>query len=282
MGALLDRIATDRSVLWLDPFAYSARRLAGGSPKWLELDASIAWLGQTQKLLSSDVGMLPVGRIVDTWLDAHPALLEAMAAKRRAVAPLRTALADEDLRSHLVATARALRSSQREGLLVIALPSPRRWLALAYGAAFAGESLETDPDTVDSAATYVADFLRTFAECGFDALLLEEDERSDPRSADDVAAYGAVGNVASYYRWDLGVRLSPRGAAIEGPRGIGFWVASSAVEGLHVGILVPDGYWTGDPAPDPPPDGFRFAEIPADGTPETVLERLAALRAPRS
>ena len=38
--------------------------------------------------------MLPVGAVAAAWLEAYPALQSAMAAKRRAVFPLRTLLAD--------------------------------------------------------------------------------------------------------------------------------------------------------------------------------------------
>lgn len=41
--------------------------------------------------------MLPVGAVAAAWLEAYPALQSAMAAKRRAVFPLRTLLADDAL-----------------------------------------------------------------------------------------------------------------------------------------------------------------------------------------
>ena len=48
--------------------------------------------------------------------------------------------------------------------------------------------------------------------------------------------------------------------------------------GIPNGLWLPDGFWSGASAEAPAAGGFRYARVPADGKPETVLERLATLR----
>ena len=108
-----------------------------------------------------------------------------MAAKRRAVYPLKTLLADEGLRAHLVELARNLRAGNAGLPLVLVLPSPRRWLALAQEQGAPGETGEADEEAIDSASVYIADFLRAFGDCGVDAMLLldeQESAESEPAS----------------------------------------------------------------------------------------------------
>lgn len=42
MGALTERIAADRQLLWLDSTAYAAGLLAGGAAPWLDVDGFVA------------------------------------------------------------------------------------------------------------------------------------------------------------------------------------------------------------------------------------------------
>ncbi len=281
MPALSERIAANPRSLWLEYTAYAGALLANGSVPWLEVDAAVGWMRKAQSLLKSDVIALPLAAVQTQWLDAHPELKTAMAAKRRAVFPLKTLLADSALRARLAELVRALRSSFPNLPLIMTLPSPRLWLGQAWALAHA-EPAEIDADAVDGAAAYIADFLREFAECGIDAVLLEESAGSEPASAEDLQLYQAVFNLAAHYRWDLGLRLpqAPRFvASAQGPRflvtpGISGWAAAGPI----LGLVVPASFWSGEAAPECPEGGFRFAEIPADARPESVLERLSALR----
>jgi hypothetical protein len=278
MSALTERIAaTGRCGLWLDYTAYAGRLLANGAVPWLDADAAGGWMRKAQSLLKSDVAVLPVAAVMESWLSANPALAAAMAAKRRVVFPLKTLLADEALRAHLVELARVLRAHFDKLPLVLALPSPRRWVALAYAQAFAGETAEIDADAVDGAAAYIADFLRAFADCRLDGLLLQENAESAPASAEDLALYQPLFNVAAHYRWDAGLQL-PAGSryALNGG-GPAFVLAAQAI-GLPAGVAVPSGFWDGEAPTECAAGDFRYAEIPADARPENVLERLAALR----
>jgi hypothetical protein len=278
MAALIERINSAPRCLWLEYNAYAGALLAGGDVPWLDVDAAIGWMRKAQSLLKSDVIALPLSAVVAQWLGAHTQLQKAMAAKRRTVFPLKTLLAEMPLRAHLVELARAVRSSFPKLPLVMVLPSPRLWVTQAFAQALPADTAEIDADAVDGAAAYVADFLREFAECGIDALLLQESAGSEPASVEDLQLYQPVFNLAAHYRWDLGLRLPQALHPAAVGAGPNFIVSPKTLAGQSVGLLVPAQFWDGETAPECPEGGFRFAEIPADARPESVLERLSALR----
>ena len=276
--ARLQDLAARGPLLWLDYSDYAAALLAGGQAPWLDTAACVAWLRKAQSLLRSDVVTLPMGAVNAAWLDAHPALFDAMAAKKkRAAAPLRTMLADEALRIQGVDLALALRAAFAQAPLALACPSPRRWVAWAQARCAPGESAEIDDDAVDSAASYMADFLRVFSQCGIDAVLLEEAADSAPTSAAALQLYQPVLNVASHYRWDIGLRLPQVGAAPP-TQGLDFVVAPSECDVPMRGFALDPACWNGTLASACPPGGFRFATVPAAALPEAVLARLADWR----
>jgi hypothetical protein len=236
----------------------------------------VAWQSKLLGLLKPDLAELPLAPVVAAWLAEHPRLREAMAAKRRAVFPLRTLLADEALRGYLVELAKALRSAVRLPLVVV-LPSPRAWVGLAYRQAH-DETAEVGDDEADGAAVYLADFLRSFGDAGLDALLLEEAADNEPASAESVALYQPVLNVAAHYQWELGLRL-PSASDYRGEAaGFSCLIAPRPLPGACAGLSVEPAFWSGAAAPAAPAGGFRYAEIPVDASPEQVLERLALLR----
>ena len=204
-----------------------------------------------------------------------------MGAKRRVVYPLRTLLANTALRVHLSELTRALRSSVRHLTLALACPSPRAWVGVAYGQAFGADvEIEAGVDEVDSAAVYIADFLRNFVDAGVDALLLEESTQSEPATPADLACYQSVFNVAMHYRWDVG--LSVPGARYTGGEGsLGFVIAPKSLPGVRGGVIVPAEFWKGGLPPECPAGGFRYCRIPVDTTPEIVLDRLTVLEGTR-
>ncbi|PPE72196.1 hypothetical protein C3942_20125 [Solimonas fluminis] len=277
MAALIERLADGGRGLWLDYGAYASRLLAGGHVPWTDADAAIGWLRKAQGLLGSDVVTLPVREVAAAWLQMRPELSGAMAARPRAAHALKTLLADEVLRAQLASLATALRSSFGAQALVLALPSPCHWVALAHGQAHPGASVEVDADAVDDAAVHIADFLRRFADCGLDGVLLEESRESASALAESLPLYQPLLNVAAHYRWDAGL-LMPADASVAGVEGLDFLVASEPAAGSVPGLRIPDSFWQGGQAPPRPDGGFRYAEIPGKAHPESVLERLASLR----
>jgi hypothetical protein len=278
MPLLSERVASNGPCLWLDYDAYAGALLANGSVPWLDVDALIGWMRKAQSLLKSDVVAVPVATVVEQWLAAHLELKTAMAAKRRVVFPLKTLLADTALRNHLVSLVKPLRSSFAKPSLLLSLPSPRLWVALASVQAFPGATIEIDADAVDSAAAYIADFLREFADCGIDGIVLQESAESEPASAEDLQLYQAVFNVAAHYRWDAGLRLPVAAHDAALAAGPAFVLSPRGSATGVSGLVVNAEFWAGEGPPECPAGGFRYAEIPVDAKPESVLDRLAALR----
>lgn len=280
MPKLLDRLAAgDKPLLWLDDTAYSDKLLASGKTPWHDGAEYVAFRRKAQGLLRPDFTVVPVGRIAAAWVASHPALKEAMAGKKRAVAPARTLLADEEMRAHLIEMLKGLRAAFSGALLVLAIPSPRAWVSEAWQLAFGADAeVEVGGDEADSCSVYVAEFVRSFGESGVDGLLLEEREGGEPASAEELAWYQPVMNIAGHYRWDLGVRL-PTAAAFAGDAtGLQFVIAPKPVAGAANGLDLGTAFWSGEAAAAAPAGGFRFAEVPVDAVPEKVLERLATLR----
>ena len=279
MGSFVDLLKRQEraSVIWLDSYDYVGRLLAGGAVPWLDVGAFVALQRKAQALLKSSVAPLPVTPVVAAWLGAHPELREAMAAKTRAVYPLKILLADEALRAHLVDLTRSLRSGIG-GVLALVLPSPRAWVALAFEQVHRSP-VEIGEEEADSGSVYIADFLRAFGEAGLDALLLQEAGECQPASANELGAYQAVFNVAAHYRWDTGLRLPKRSAfAGDAPPELAFVIAANTVLSVvpH-GIVLADEFWTGAARLARAGGDFYFAKIPEDAKPELVLERLASL-----
>ncbi len=282
MAAFLDALHGNGKLLWIDASAYAGKLLAGGRIPWLDVSAYVAWQRKAQGLLKADVIAVPLDAAIEAWLAAHPALVTSMAEKKRVLFPLKTLLADAGLRAHLVELVGGLRSSFAKTPLMLVLPSPRRWIAGAYAQASGNsDALDIGADEIDSAAVYVADFLRAFGDSALDGLVLQEAREaagSQPLQAAELEWYQPVINVAAHYRWDLGLQVDGEGSALAGATALGFVIATAAVAGLISGVVTPASYWSGGAAPPGSASGFRFAEIPADANPEQVLDRLAALR----
>lgn len=280
MPKILERLAAgDKPLLWLDDNAYADKLLAGGKTPWHDGAEYVAFRRKAHGLLRPDFVVIPVGRISAAWVASHPALKEAMAAKKRAIAPARTLLADEQLRTHLVEMLKGLRAAFAGAPLVLSIPSPRAWVIEAWQLAFGADAeVEVGGDEADSCSVYVAEFLRSFGESGVDGLLLREHEGAEPVSAEEIAWYQPVINIAGHYRWDLGLRL-PSAEGFSGDvAGVQFVIAPKVLGGAVSGLALGSGFWNGDAAPAAPAGGFRFAQVPTDAVPEKVLERLGTLR----
>lgn len=278
MAIFLDSVVGNRTPLWLDYIDYAGRLLAGDRIPWLDITAFIAWQRKAQGLLKADVVVVPLAPLAAAWLVAHPQLGKAMAEKKRALFPIKTLLADTALRAHLVELAAGLRSSFAKLPLALVLPSPRRWIALAYEqVAGNADDIDIGEDEIDSAAVYVADFLRAFGETGVDTVLLEE-AADHAITAAEIGLYQPVINVAAHYRWSLGVQFAGAACAIDIASGLGFIIADKALDGIVCGIATPAAFWSGGDLPECAPGSFRFAKIPADTNPEKVLDLLIALR----
>lgn len=269
MGAFRDLLSKGgRRPRWIDATDYCGRLLAAGDIPWGDVTRLVDWHRKAQGLLRPDVAALPLVPLTRAWIGGHESLREAMSARRRLLYPLKTLLSDEALRDHIRAILNGLRLSHVGVPLALVLPAPADFVGFA--AELAGTEVEpVDADDADSAAMYMADFLRAFGDSGIDALLLET-AGSDVTGT--VTACAAVLNIAGHYRWDVGLRHE----GVVAPAGIDFQVAAAPAAGLPTGLALGADFWR-DGAPTPEGGEFIFASVPADAQPETVLQRLQAL-----
>jgi hypothetical protein len=268
----------ERRLLWIEATAYAGRLLARGGVPWLEAADYIAWQRKAQSLLRSDVISLPLASLGRAYVHARPDLQSAMAAKRRVTYPLRVLLADEQFRAVAAALASDLRTAFPEQPMALVSPSPPAWITLAQALAHEGSSDPVvDDDDAEGASAYIADFLRVFAHCGLDVLLLREARRGSPCVLGD-PSYVPIANLSAHYRWALGIR-SPEGVTGDEPHGLSFAITPKpAALPFDLGLEVPFEFWSGEPVSQSS-GSFLFAEIPENAVPEFVLERLGGLRA---
>ena len=280
MTALVEALrSASAPLLWLDDTAYTERLLGGGHTPWLDSAEYVAFRRKAHGLLRADLRAVPLMGFLRAWAAAHPALTDAMAAKSRAVYPVRTLLADEGLRAQLVETLSGLRAAFGDASLVLGLPSPRAMVTAAWQMAHGADAaVEVGADEGDSCAVDLAEFLRSFEGCKVDALLLEEPAGAPAMNAETLEWYQPVLNVASHYRWDVGLRL-PDDVVFEGDAdAVQFAIGARAIGGaVHVSCLS-EAFWAGQMPAPVGPGQHHFATVPADAVPETVLARLSALR----
>lgn len=281
MGQTLQQsIAAGRRV-WIDAHRY-AEALFGTLVPWLDQVGFSAFHAKAQGLLRSDVIALPVEEVAAALLAGNERLRAEMAGKSRSVYPLRRLLEDMRLRDTVANLLVVLRASHGEAPLVLAIPSPRRWLALAYEAA-RGTPLAVDIagnfDEIDGASVYIADFLRSFADSGIDTLLLCETPGEAPADIEQFSAYQSVINAARRHRWEIGlIDADAQSAPVKGDS-FDFVVAPVTDGTGMAGRLLGAEYFDGA-APSPiAAEQFHYAVVPQQAKPERVLERLAALRA---
>lgn len=261
--AVLTSPPSGRAVpLILDHTSYGSARILHGAPvPWADPTRCQSYFGQAQGLLRPDLTLVDVGAAYAQQLAQRPELVEAMGARSRTGYPVRTLLADEALAESVRGLVDVLGSASRLPL-ALQIPSPLRWLALAQAAAGQPDLTAIEPDHGESAAMYVADWLRRFETCPVALLVLDgrraDDARLDGLVDDDLSTYSPVINAVDHYRWGLALRTD---VALE-------------LHGHAPGALVPPSFWANGEAPVAK---LLLAEIPGDAEPELVLARLAAL-----
>jgi hypothetical protein len=251
-----------RTAVIVDHQRYAQAIILRGQPiPWGDTAAYSGFFGQAQGLLKPDATLLDLGALYDFFLASDDGLKAAMSARSRTGYALKILLADAAAAKKTLEFANVLSQTSRAPL-VLQIPSPMHWLALAHQAAGTGSLAGLDVDHAENASMYVADWLRNLSALPVSLLLL------DARPGDgtdlptvDLAAYTPVSNITDHYRWTLGQR-----------RDDGVTVAEAST----TGVAVPLSYWHSTDA-DPPVGDFLIADIPADAVPETVLAQLARL-----
>ncbi|WP_067732623.1 hypothetical protein [Novosphingobium naphthalenivorans] len=254
--------------VWLESSGYARRLLLGqeGDPWEKGAPGYLSFFSQARGLLRSDVAIVDVGDMFRSWISRHPDLATDMAAKKRATYPLRRMLEEEGPRKLLDEVAEAVAANlQGQIPMVLAMPSPAAWLDEAQRLA-GREPDAADPDNVEDAAMYMADFVRCVAARPVGGLLLREHEVPGPADR-----YMPLVNAARHYRWAV-VSLDGGQAAD------GLFDAVIGTRADAAGRDVSDALFADAPIPGAGTGQFLFARIPVDHAPEAVLDALARLR----
>ena len=266
--------------VWLKSSGYARRLLLGeaGDP-WTSAASYLAFFTQAHGLLRPDVALIEVWDLLASWAGRHPELIAEMAAKRRLSYPLRKLLETEEARRLLGEILDAVAVSLRGRCpVVLSLPTPRA--ALALGNALVGrDGPDIDGDSVEDAAMYMADFLRSAANAPVGGVLL--DDGLQPTAPGDIERCRPVLNVARHYRWGVAWRTHADSATAEAiATAVDAIIGAdlSATSGKPMGVDLGTAPWSGAAVPPLAPDQFYFAEIPPDQQPEQVLETLTRLR----
>jgi hypothetical protein len=252
-----------RSVaLILDHTSYGSTRILRGAPvPWSEPIECQSYFGQAQGLLQPDTTLVDVGAAYDQQLSVRPGLVEAMGARSRTGYALKTLLADDHMAAAAVRLVEVLGKTSRQPV-VLQVPAPLRWLALAQSRCGDTDLTGIEPDHGESASMYVADWLRRFEDMPVTLLLLDGRRHDDPALAslmvENLATYTPVANAVEHYRWGLALRTDDRLEFHDG----------------EPGAVVPLSFWSDGIAPRA---RALFAEVPADAKPELVLAQLARL-----
>ena len=280
----LDAPPSGRSqATWFDSLAYcQAKLLSGRGVPWDSPGEVTAFFGKAQGMFRSDALLVDLGDLLAWRVADDDSLRAAMAARSRPGYALRTLLGDEHARTVAAEAMTAVAASAGALPVVLSVPSPARWLAVAAAQAGAGADPGAgppDPDRAETAAMYTADFLRTFAGRGVDGLLLDE----GPVAAGDLIhpeAYRPVLNVADHYGWPalIGAPNAPAWPLGE-VTGVAAWLGSGpntpGQAAGRWGIVAGAGFWDGA---DPPATAdLVLAAVPADADPDTVMQRVRAL-----
>tara|TARA_R110001599_G_scaffold353883_2_gene602276 strand:- start:26 stop:868 length:843 start_codon:yes stop_codon:yes gene_type:complete len=268
----LEKLGTEHTPLWIDAWDYGKAVLArGGEPPWGDVGALVAYHRQLQGLVNSDILVIELDSFYQSWLQRSPALAEAMAAKKRLGYALRTLLADTASRAHLREIVDALAGLYPDRPLLLAVPSPKYWMSIAYCQAHGVNEAEVSWDDAESASMYVADYLRNFAACEVAGLLLRDID--GPSTDEEVARYQPVLNVAEHYRWQVVLDGCSADYQPGSAQGVSFCLANCAGDNSCPKISLDE--WPGKTEDKP---AFVYLNIPAAAVPEFVLDWLQAAR----
>lgn len=262
---------------WFDSLAYCRAKLLGGAAvPWTAPGDLVAFTSKAQGMFRSDALLVDVADLCAERATADPELRAAMGSRSRAGYALRTLLADDTVRTAAVDAVGAVSGGGDGTPVVLSIPSPARWLTIS--AEQAGQPADPpDADRADTAAMYIADFLRVFGTAGVDGLLLDEGP-ADAVELVPADAYRPVLNVAENYGWPSLICTPAAAAWPNGVvAGIAGWIgtASPQPEGTTWGWYAGGDFWAGA-GPDGKPD-LVFAVVPGHADPDSVMARVRAL-----
>ncbi|HZE51528.1 MAG TPA: hypothetical protein VE074_18270, partial [Jatrophihabitantaceae bacterium] len=260
--------------VWFDSLAYCrAKLLADGPLPWASPGELAAFTAKAQGMFGSDALLVDVADLCAERAMADPELRAAMGLRSRAGYALRTLLADDTVRTTAVDAVGAVSGGGAGTPVVLSMPSPARWLTISSD--LAGQPAEpADADRADTAAMYVADFLRVFGTVGVDGLLLDEGP-VDAAELVPADAYRPVLNVAENYSWPTLIGTPAAAAWPNGAvAGVAGWIGTAAPQpaGPTWGWYAGADFWTGGDVPSDA--GLVFAVVPEEADPDSVMARV--------
>ncbi len=271
---LLDAIAQGNEIgkplVWLDAEAYGSEVVLNGKPfPWNNPTEFISSYGQLQSLLKAQVAPLHLGRFLRGWLQSNPAAVTEMSGKKRIRFAIKRLLGNDDQRQVIREIVSALCESRTEPVVLV-LPPNGELINWANHAANGAAPVEIGEIDIDSVSVYLADFMRVFSGLNIAGVMVELPQGTRI-NGDLLELYSPIVNVAKHYHWALGMVVS--GGAVEdaGER-LQFVVSDQVATGI-TGIVQGAAFWEGG-AVDWQPPHFVYATVPAEMTPELVLERL--------
>ena len=268
--------------LWVNFNDYTKKLLLGeGENPWTTPASYMAFYGQAHGLVKADVVVLDVWDLFQHWMEEDEKAIPSMAEKKRVPYALKTMLDAFAPRELLAEVITAVSNNYGgETPIVLVVPSPRSLLIKAHKAA-TGNDAEPEEMAVDTAAMYLADFLRYFSDTDLSGVLLVEDESLMPASTEELSWYQPVINVAKHYRWSVGVHLPFSDSGFKAPDDIDFSIvpAGSSAAANTMGIDISQPLWEqGAEGLSVGENSFYYLSIPTEVQPELVLDTLSSLK----
>lgn len=269
---------TAAPAVWLDAWNYCRRLfLDGRAAPWLSAAEFDGFIRKSDALLKSAVLTVPLGDYLDQVVNASSALRNEMSSKKRVGYALKSLLADKQVRDGFARAVRLASDAAPNRPVVVSCPSPRSLLAWAYRATHGSAPEEVTVDNADSAAVYLSDFLTILGTAGISGVLVNDDSANEAAWAQEQMIYTPLRNVTRHQRWSLVLRLACTPAPEAGLADFDAVVLPAGTPpapGSLRGVEIPADYWGGKVAdPAMPASGFRYAAVPADAVPETVMEQ---------
>jgi hypothetical protein len=272
----------DSPRLWIDFNAYAKKLLlAEGENPWTTPANYMSFYSQAHGLVKADVVVLNVWDLYVQWMQEDKDALESMITKRSATVPVKKMLEAFAPRELLAEVITAVSNNYNNSVpIVLVIPSPRALVVEAYKAANNGE-IKPDEMSVESAAMYVADYLRYFNDTDLSGILLMEDESLMPLNGEELSWYQPVFNVTKHYRWAVGIHLPIGVEDFVLPDDINFSIvpAKSDLADGSIGIDISEQLWNqGIDSLDGKIKGFYYLTIPEASKPELVLDTISTLK----
>jgi hypothetical protein len=260
---VLSRPPSGRKVpVMIDHASYgSSLLLRGDAVPWLDPAQCQAYFAKVQGMLRPDTTLVDLGAACAGHLAQRPDLAAAMGARTRTGYALKTLLADDAIAAATVRLVDVLARTSRQPL-VLQVPSPLCWLALAQIAAGDRDQSRAEPEHAESASIYIADWLRHFGSLPVTLVVLDGRRAAaglTDLAPDELDRCTPLANLAEHYRWGLALRTDD---------------ACELAGGTARAALVPPSFWADGALPS---GELLLAEIPGDAEPELVLARLTTL-----